>query len=214
MGRCPGLKGRSRVISPLRLHRPLRPSKGLFVPSRRQLCHLPAPWQLWWLQRNIWLNLPGIKEKDKGFLMDTPLLPPGLFGDAVNTVLKRFQEAKKQAAALQRLIPRQGQAPAREQPKRAPFSLERLIPLADFSAKRFSMGSANYKKRIQNSVCQPRFKGVLSTIVRPEQDQVLEQEVQSLLAKEGIEFTPIPEGDSGFYSQYFIDRHNCLLLRS
>lgn len=42
----------------------------------------------------------------KSFLLDALLLPPGLFGDAVSSVVKRFQEAKKQAAAFQRFIPR------------------------------------------------------------------------------------------------------------
>ncbi len=38
--------------------------------------------------------------------MDAPLSPSGLFGDAVNSVVERFQESVKQAAALQKLLPR------------------------------------------------------------------------------------------------------------
>ncbi|MGL5405218.1 MAG: hypothetical protein ACRDAX_00050, partial [Propionibacteriaceae bacterium] len=57
-------------------------------------------------ERHLWLNLSSIKEKDKSFLMDAPLSPSGLFGDAVTSVVDRFQEASKQAAAFQKLLPR------------------------------------------------------------------------------------------------------------
>lgn len=55
--------------------------------------------------RHLWLNLSAMKDKDKNFLMDAPLLPPDLFSNAVNTVVKRFQEASKQTAAFQKLLP-------------------------------------------------------------------------------------------------------------
>lgn len=42
-------------------------------------------------ERRFWLNLSGIREKDKAFLLDAPLSPPGLFGDAVSSVIERFQ---------------------------------------------------------------------------------------------------------------------------
>ncbi len=51
-------------------------------------------------ERHLWLNLSGIKEKDRAFLLDAPISPSGLFGDAVNMVVDRFQEAKKQSAAF------------------------------------------------------------------------------------------------------------------
>lgn len=44
--------------------------------------------------------MSNIKGKDMVFLMDA-LVPSGLFGDAVNTVVDRFQKAKKQAGAFQ-----------------------------------------------------------------------------------------------------------------
>lgn len=50
-------------------------------------------------------NLSSIKEKHKSFLMDSLLSPPGLFGDAVNTVVERSEEAHKQGAAFQKLLP-------------------------------------------------------------------------------------------------------------
>ncbi len=56
-------------------------------------------------ERHLWLNLNNIKQKDKNFLMDAPLSSSGLFGDAVNSVVERFQESAKQAAAFQKLLP-------------------------------------------------------------------------------------------------------------
>ncbi len=57
-------------------------------------------------ERHLWLNLRNIKGKDKNFLKDAPISPSGLFGDAVNSVVERFQESAKQAAAFQKLFPR------------------------------------------------------------------------------------------------------------
>lgn len=41
-------------------------------------------------ERHLWLNLTGIKNRDKVFLLDAPVLPFSLFGDSVNTVISRF----------------------------------------------------------------------------------------------------------------------------
>lgn len=57
-------------------------------------------------ERHLWLNLSGIREKDRAFLLDAPILPSGLFGDSVNIVVDRFQEAKKQSAAFRQYLPR------------------------------------------------------------------------------------------------------------
>ncbi|KAL0194816.1 hypothetical protein M9458_008388, partial [Cirrhinus mrigala] len=54
-------------------------------------------------ERHLWLTLSDMKEKNRVFLLDTPLEPSGLFGDAVDSVVSRYQEARKQAAAFQRL---------------------------------------------------------------------------------------------------------------
>ncbi len=51
-------------------------------------------------ERHYWLTLSDIKEKDRVFLHDAPFVPSGLFGDAVNSVIGVFQEARKQAAAF------------------------------------------------------------------------------------------------------------------
>ncbi len=66
-------------------------------------------------QRHLWLNLSQISEKDRVFLLDAPISPSGLFGNAVDKVVDRFQEAKKQAAAFQQFLPRRSQSGADRQ---------------------------------------------------------------------------------------------------
>ncbi len=92
----------------------LRATKEIAKAIRRSTAALVA------VERHLWLTLSDIKEKDRVFLLDAPLAPSGLFGDAINSVVDRFQEARKQAAAFQRFLPRsslaQGAA-GREQPQ-------------------------------------------------------------------------------------------------
>ncbi|KAI2647899.1 Transposon Ty3-I Gag-Pol polyprotein [Labeo rohita] len=71
-------------------------------------------------ERHLWLTLSDMKEKDRVFLLDAPLSPAGLFGNAVNAVVDRYQEARKQAAAFQRFLPHRHPArgaAATEQPQ-------------------------------------------------------------------------------------------------
>ncbi|MGL5956525.1 MAG: hypothetical protein ACRC0X_08010, partial [Brevinema sp.] len=49
------------------------------------------------LQRHLWLTLADLKETDRKRLLDAPISPAGLFGDAVGAVVERFTEAQKQA---------------------------------------------------------------------------------------------------------------------
>ncbi len=44
-------------------------------------------------ERHLWLTLSDMKQKDRVFLMDAPLAPSGLFGDTVDSVVDRYQEA-------------------------------------------------------------------------------------------------------------------------
>ncbi len=69
-----------------------------------------------------------------------------------------------------------------------------------------SMGPAYSRKGVQIAVRlpPPKFNGVVWTVVHPEQGQVMEQEVHSLLVKEAIERVLLPDRESGFYSRYFI----------
>ncbi len=79
-------------------------------------------------KRHLWLTLSDMKEKERVFLMDAPLVPSGLFGDAVDSVVDRYQEARKQAAAFQRFLPRRSIAAAgREQPQPCTSSSYREI---------------------------------------------------------------------------------------
>lgn len=56
------------------------------------------------VERHLWLHFFNTKENDKMFLMDPPFSPPA-FGDAMNLVIERFHEAKKQAKAFKRYLP-------------------------------------------------------------------------------------------------------------
>ncbi|KAL0191514.1 hypothetical protein M9458_014212, partial [Cirrhinus mrigala] len=79
-------------------------------------------------ERHLWLTLSDMKEKDRVFLLDAPLSPAGLSGDAVNAVVDRYQEARKQAAAFQRFLPRRHPAhgaAATEQPRPSTSSSHR-----------------------------------------------------------------------------------------
>ncbi|KAL0204540.1 hypothetical protein M9458_002558, partial [Cirrhinus mrigala] len=80
-------------------------------------------------ERHLWLTLSNMKEKDRVFLLDAPLAPSGLFGDAVNSVVYRYQEARKQAAVFQRFLPRRLLAlwaAGREQPQPSTSSSYRV----------------------------------------------------------------------------------------
>ncbi len=59
--------------------------------------------------------------------MDAPLSSSGLFGNAVNLVVERFQESAKQAAAFQKLRPRHihiSGAAEQEQPQTSNIPLD------------------------------------------------------------------------------------------
>ncbi|CAM4622583.1 unnamed protein product [Leuciscus chuanchicus] len=77
-------------------------------------------------ERHLWLNLSDIKDKEKHVLLDAPVSTQGLFGDAVNSAVAKSQEASKQAAALQKLLPRRSfyEAAEREQPHSSKKSAE------------------------------------------------------------------------------------------
>ncbi len=89
-------------------------------------------------ERHLWLTLSDMKEKDRVVLMDAPLAPSGLFGDAVNSVVDRFQEASKQAAAFQRFLPRRSVAlgaAGREQPQPCTSSSYREVQRQSVAAR-------------------------------------------------------------------------------
>ncbi|KAL0194819.1 hypothetical protein M9458_008391, partial [Cirrhinus mrigala] len=107
---------RDSDISELRrtAHLSLRATKETARAIGRSMAALVAT------ERHLWLTLSDMKEKDRVFLLDAPLSPSGLFGDAVNSVVDKYQEARKQAAAFQRFLPRRTPAhgaAGREQPR-------------------------------------------------------------------------------------------------
>lgn len=44
--------------------------------------------------RHLWLNLSGLKEKEIYFLLDASVLPSGLFGAAIESVVQKFKEGE------------------------------------------------------------------------------------------------------------------------
>ncbi len=68
------------------------------------------------------------------------------------------------------------------------------------------MGHAHVERcyRIQLVSPQPRFNGVVLTLMGPEQALDIEQEVNTLLRKDVIEVVPPLDRESGIYSRYFI----------
>lgn len=60
-------------------------------------------------KRHLWLSLSRMADKDRASLLNTQVASSGLFDIAVQSVVKRFQEAKKQSTAFQRyrdLVPK------------------------------------------------------------------------------------------------------------
>ncbi len=57
-------------------------------------------------ERHLWLNLADIGEKEKRFLLDTPVSPSELFGIFVETVVHEFREERARLAAYESFISR------------------------------------------------------------------------------------------------------------
>ncbi len=57
-------------------------------------------------ERHLWVNLADIGEKEKLFLLDTPVSPSELFGTSIETVVHKFREARAHSAAYESFIPR------------------------------------------------------------------------------------------------------------
>ncbi len=75
-------------------------------------------------ERHLWLNLTEIREKEKVFLMDTPISQSGLFGEAVSAVVDKFRSAKTQSAALKQFMSRR----ARDYSTPSSVSREQSLP--------------------------------------------------------------------------------------
>lgn len=74
------------------------------------------------LNRHLWLTLADLKDADRKTLLNAPVTPSGLFGDAVESVTERFSETQKRAKAMSHVMPRRSlQSPsARSRSSSAP----------------------------------------------------------------------------------------------
>ncbi len=79
------------------------------------------------LQRHLWLNLADLKDADRKVLLNAPITPSGLFGDAVESITERFAETQKRAKAMSHVMPRRAsqQQTARSRSSSAPGSAQR-----------------------------------------------------------------------------------------
>ncbi|KAF7694564.1 hypothetical protein HF521_008317, partial [Silurus meridionalis] len=80
-------------------------------------------------ERHLWLTLSDLPDKDRAVLLNAPMAPPGLFGDAVTAFVNRFQKSKKQSAAFHQYLTRRSRGAGRRQPQpvlRGPEGLRSL----------------------------------------------------------------------------------------
>ncbi len=61
-------------------------------------------------ERHLWVNLADLEKKEKGFLLDAPILPSELFGTSIETVVEKFREARARSAAFKTLISRRSRS--------------------------------------------------------------------------------------------------------
>lgn len=57
-------------------------------------------------QRQLWLTLSGVPEKDQAIYLDEPVLAAGLFGQSLNVIQTEFELRKKFTEDLSSIIPR------------------------------------------------------------------------------------------------------------
>ncbi|KAI2655571.1 Transposon Ty3-I Gag-Pol polyprotein [Labeo rohita] len=130
-------------------------------------------------ERHLWLNLTGIKERDRSFLLDAPVSPSGLFGDAVNSVVTRFREARRHEEAFVRFLPRRAQAsgPSATQSRPGLVSLRRDVqkesvasrapPRKDWGAARRTPQSASKRPDLRSILTKKKVLRVETTVLPP-----------------------------------------------
>ena len=64
-------------------------------------------------ERARWLNLSSLSLREKTRLLDVPVDPKGLFGPAYETMLKRWEEKKREGEALRLCLPRRAPFPTK-----------------------------------------------------------------------------------------------------
>ncbi|XP_026102511.1 B-cell receptor CD22-like [Carassius auratus] len=137
---------------------------------------------------------------------DSPISPLSLFGDSVNTVVKRFREVKNNEEAFVQFLPcrsqREGSSATQPHPGPSKAS-ERIWQRGNF-CRAWVLSPVWIGYKIQFIRHPPHFNGVVYTYVKPELMQVLFQDLQTVLGKEAIEHVPLPRRESGYYSRYFL----------
>ncbi|CAM4710214.1 unnamed protein product [Leuciscus chuanchicus] len=112
------------------------------------------------VERHLWLNLSGMKEKEKHFLLDSPISPFGLFGGAVDTVVGRFQEVKKQSAAFQQYLPRRSsssrKAASKGQPQPSASSSHRQVQKQSVASRAPPEGAWQRRRRSRGKPSEPK----------------------------------------------------------
>ncbi|KAL0151000.1 hypothetical protein M9458_053727 [Cirrhinus mrigala] len=83
------------------------------------------------LHRHLWLTLTELKDADRRALLNPPVSPSDLFGDAVETIAERFSEAQKRSRAMSHFLlhraaaqppPRSRSSSASNRPSKCPPS--------------------------------------------------------------------------------------------
>ncbi|KAI2647437.1 Transposon Ty3-G Gag-Pol polyprotein [Labeo rohita] len=151
-------------------------------------------------ERHLCLTLSDMKEKDRVFLLNAPLAPSGLFGDAVNSVVDRYQEAWLLGGSSPSRVPAHNTGHLKSRAGAKSGAFKKLLP----NVSAWVLHTVERGYRIQCGAPPPPFNGVFPTLVGPKQGLVIEQEVDTLLSKEAIEVVPPHDRESGFYSRYFI----------
>ncbi len=184
----------------------LRATKETALAIGRSMAALVAA------ERHLWFgSLSDIKDRDRVFLMDATLSPSGLFGDAVDSVVDRHQEARRQAAAFQRFLPRcslaRGAA-GREQPLPRADSSYREAQKESVAARaplHKNRGRGGKKRRSRTSQPKPDLRTVLqakrSSAKKPRGWWPRAYEGSphwgrvAITAAHGARLAPVPSGD-------------------
>lgn len=78
----------------------LRATKKMACAIGRSMAALAAT------ERHLWLNLSGIKERDRAFLLDAPLAPPRLFGRRCQLGRREISGGKEASGGISKVHPR------------------------------------------------------------------------------------------------------------
>lgn len=80
-------------------------AEGVAPGEIKELCRTTDLVALVTMKRHLWLNLSGLKEKERSFLLDALVSPVGLFGSAVEMVGRKFREVKVKSEGFKHCIP-------------------------------------------------------------------------------------------------------------